>query len=80
MQNDFANCKFLREILKLIKGTQKHGDQDIEAGEDSFKKQFTKAWIPREIIPRVITSRGVKVQRSFETQGQGKVVTVKSDW
>ena len=48
MQKEFMHCKFLREILKLIKGTKNNGDQDIEAGDDSFKKQFTKAWIPRE--------------------------------
>ena len=47
MQKEFMHCKFMREILKLIKVT-KH-NEDIEAGDDSFKKQFTKAWIPREL-------------------------------
>ena len=51
MQKEIMHCKFLREILKLIKGTKNtNGDEDIEAGDDSFKKQFTKAWIPREYL------------------------------
>ena len=51
MQKEFLHCKFLREILKLIKGRKNKEDQDIEAGDDSFKKQFTKVWIPGEIPP-----------------------------
>ena len=49
MQKEFLHCKFLREILKLIKGAKNKENQDIEAGDDSSKKQFTKVWIPGEI-------------------------------
>ena len=40
-----ADCNFFREILKLTKGTKNKDDQDVEAGDDSFKKQFTKEWV-----------------------------------
>ena len=66
-----ADCNFFREILKLIKGTKNKDDQDIEAGDDSFKKQFTKEWVRNRVRWACVSESGSEVRAISMSKSEG---------